>query len=206
LDALHLGDLDLCLFGAGRHRRLWERLGARVVEGGVVFTVWAPNARRGSVVGDFCAWDGRCHPMTFLGDSGVLECFVAGVEAGALYKFELETAVGDLVLRADPMARAAEHPPGTASRVAADRYDWRDDAWIEARPAKRPAEEPMAVYEVHLGSWRDGLSDGKTYRELAPRLVAHMQRYGFTHLELLPVNSRGDEPLPYRYRGRISST
>jgi 1,4-alpha-glucan branching enzyme len=189
-----VGELDLHLFSEGSHRRLWEALGARrtAVDGveGTAFSVWAPNARRVSVVGDFCRWDGRILPMRSLGGSGVFELFVPGVPSGALYKFEIRTREGAIRLKADPMARAAEVPPGTASRVATSSYLWGDADWMAARRTRDPAREPLAVYEVHLPSWDRVREEGNrplTYREIAPRLAEHATRLGFTHLELLPV-------------------
>ena len=189
-----LGDLDLHLFNEGTHRRLWEALGAhaRRVDGvdGTAFAVWAPSARRVSVVGDFCGWDGRVFPMRSLGSSGVFELFVPGVSPGALYKFEIKTRDGLLRLKTDPFARAMELPPGSASRVTVSSYHWGDDAWLAERTRRDPVREPMAVYEVHLGSWARVMEESNrplTYREIAPRLVEHARRFGFTHVELLPV-------------------
>ncbi len=189
-----IGDVDLFLFNEGNHHRLWEMLGAhpRTVDGaaGTAFAVWAPNARRVSVVGDFCGWDGRRHVMRPLASSGVWETFVPGVGPGALYKFEIETRDGRRLLKTDPVAQAMEHPPGTASRVFRSEHRWTDDAWLAARAATEHARAPMHVYEVHLGSWMRVPDEGHrslTYRELAPRLVAHARRLGFTHLELMPV-------------------
>ncbi len=189
-----LGDLDLHLFNEGTHRRLWEALGAhaRRVDGvdGTTFAVWAPSARRVSVVGDFCGWDGRVFPMRTLGSSGVFELFVPGVSPGALYKFEIKTRDGALRLKTDPFARAMELPPGSASRVTASSYRWGDEAWLAERARRDPVREPLAIYEVHLGSWARVIEEGNrplTYREIAPRLVEHVRRFGFTHIELLPV-------------------
>jgi 1,4-alpha-glucan branching enzyme len=189
-----LGDLDLHLLAAGDHRRLWEVLGAhpRSLGGveGVSFAVWAPNATRVSVVGDFCDWDGRAFPLRSRGDLGVWEGFVPGVGEGALYKFELATRGGALRLKTDPLAFSMELPPGTASRVYRSRFEWRDQEWLAARGRWDPSRSPLSVYEVHLGSWARVPEEGNrslTYRELAPRLVEHARRLGFTHLELLPI-------------------
>jgi len=190
-----LGDVDLHLFGEGTHRRLWDVLGAHVreVDGerGVAFAVWAPNAQRVSVVGDFCRWDGRLLPMRTLGVSGVFELFVPDVEPGALYKFELVTREGAIRTKTDPMAAAMEHPPATASRVVArEGYRWSDDAWIGARRERDVTHAPMAIYEIHLGSWRRKPEEGNrplTYREAAPLLAEHCRRLGFTYVELLPI-------------------
>ncbi|HKV51482.1 MAG TPA: 1,4-alpha-glucan branching protein GlgB, partial [Gemmatimonadaceae bacterium] len=188
-----LGEMDLHLFNEGTHLRLWDVFGAHVreIDGerGTSFAVWAPTARRVSVVGDFNGWDGRLLPMRSMGASGVFELFVPGVEPGAFYKFEILTADGALRVKSDPLAFAMELPPGTASRVAESRHRWADDAWIAARAATDPARGPMAIYEVHLGSWMRG-DDGQrvlTYREIAPALAEHVRTLGFTHVELLPI-------------------
>ncbi|HET7564776.1 MAG TPA: 1,4-alpha-glucan branching protein GlgB [Gemmatimonadaceae bacterium] len=190
-----IGDMDLHLFNEGTHRRLWQMLGAhpKTIDGeeGVAFAVWAPNARRVSVVGDFCHWDGRVFPMRMLGSSGVFELFVPGVEAGSLYKFEILTRDNRLRLKTDPFAFAMELPPGTASRVVhLDRFEWHDDEWMASRATRDHLREPMAVYEAHLGSWARVPEDGRrwlSYREIAPKMAAHARALGFTHIELLPI-------------------
>ena len=190
-----VGEVDLHLFNEGTHRRLWEVMGAHALtidgERGTAFAVWAPNAQRVSVVGDFNGWDGRLFPMRSLGGSGVFELFVPGVEPLALYKFELLTHDGALRLKTDPLARSMEVPPGTASRVPLpDEYQWHDQAWLESRSRGDPAREAMLIYEVHLGSWARVPEEGGrslTYREIAPRLVEHVKQMGFTHIELLPI-------------------
>ncbi|WP_024796605.1 1,4-alpha-glucan branching protein GlgB [Tomitella biformata] len=184
---------DLELFAAGRHPRLWEVLGAQPMLAstpsgaiaGTAFTVWAPHAAGVAVVGDFDGWTGFSAPMRRL-DCGVWEVFVPDLEAGELYKFRIRDSSGDPRDRADPMARAAELPSKTASRIDAGGlnaagYRWRDGAWLRRRGNLRT--QPMSVFEVHLGSWRVGLS----YRELAVELVAYVRELGFTHVELLPV-------------------
>jgi 1,4-alpha-glucan branching enzyme len=182
-----VGEMDLYLFGEGKHERLWEKLGAheQVVDGvaGTAFAVWAPNARSVRVVGDFNRWDGRLHPMRSLGSSGVWELFVPGAGAGAHYKYELVTAGGDLVLKADPMAFATEAPPATASVVYTSAYRWGDQEWMAARADRQTNSAPISIYEVHLGSWRKGLS----YRELAEQLTEYVAEMGFTHVEFMPV-------------------
>ncbi|MCG5052901.1 MAG: 1,4-alpha-glucan branching protein GlgB [Myxococcales bacterium] len=189
-----LGDLDLHLIGEGRHEKLYEKMGAHVMRMGSVegtsFTVWAPNARGVSVVGDFNGWDGRVNPMRMLGGSGIWELFLPGVGAGARYKFELRKAHGGIVLKADPYAQAAEHPPQTASVVVKSSYSFNDDAWLQQRKASNPWRSPFSVYEMHLGSWKRVPEDGNrsmTYRELAPEVADYLGRMGFTHVELLPV-------------------
>jgi 1,4-alpha-glucan branching enzyme len=189
-----LGDLDLHLIGEGTHRRLWEVLGShvRTIEGtpGTAFAVWAPNAAGVSLVGDFNRWDGRLCPMRSLGSSGIWELFVPEVAPGALYKYEIRTREGELRTKCDPYGREMELPPATATRVNVSSYGWGDQQWMHERAGKDPTREPMSIYEVHLGSWARVPEEGNrwlTYRELAPRLVAHMQKLGFTHLELMPV-------------------
>jgi 1,4-alpha-glucan branching enzyme len=190
-----LGDVDLHLFNEGTHRKLWEKLGAhaRVIDGvsGVSFAVWAPNARRVSVVGEFNGWDGRIYPMRSLGASGVFEIFIPEIKPGALYKYELVTPEGMLRLKSDPFAFKMEQYPGTASIVEAEPvYPWNDTEWLERRRGADLARAPISIYEVHLGSWARVPEEGNrplTYREIAPRLAEHVQRLGFTHVELMPV-------------------
>ena len=189
-----LGELDLHLLGEGSHQHLWRALGCHLREydgvAGASFAVWAPNARAVRVVGDFNLWDGRVHPMRLLGASGIWELFVPGVESGERYKFELVTARGGVILKADPVAFLAEQHPGTASIVAESSYDWADAAWLEKRAVRDHLHSPMSVYEVHLGSWRRCPEDGDrslTYRELAETLPDYVADLGFTHVELMPV-------------------
>ncbi|MGQ0617150.1 MAG: 1,4-alpha-glucan branching protein GlgB [Acidimicrobiia bacterium] len=188
-----LGEIDLHLIGEGRHERLWEVLGAhpRAHEGteGTAFAVWAPSARSVRVVGDFNLWDGRAHPMRTMGSSGVWELFVPGVGAGQRYKFEILTPTGELRLKADPLARAAEVPPGTASIIDRSDYAWADHDWLERRAERAGVTDAqMSTYEVHLGSWRHG-EGGRplSYRELAEQLPDYVADLGFTHVEFLPV-------------------
>jgi 1,4-alpha-glucan branching enzyme len=188
-----LGESDIYLLGEGTHLRAYERLGAHMVQmdgiDGVVFAVWAPNAKRVSVVGDFNLWDGRRHPMRFHPGAGIWEVFIPGVPEGTRYKYEIKTAIGDLLLKADPFAFGAERPPNTASVVCRiDRHEWQDEPWRQARGDFYA--KPMLIYEVHLGSWRRWPEDGNrwlTYRELASTLVPYVKDLGFTHIELLPI-------------------
>src|SRR6476661_4917066 len=190
-----LGEMDLYLFREGTHRRLWEMLGAHLedMDGdeGTAFAVWAPNAERVSVVGDWCGWDGRQFPMRRLGDSGLWELFVPGVSENALYKFELRTKEGTLRVKTDPLALKMEAAPGTASIVVREGvYPWNDSLWMTSRPHRDLPHEPILVYEVHLGSWARVPEEGNRalgYREIAPRLAEHVKGLGFTHVELLPV-------------------
>jgi 1,4-alpha-glucan branching enzyme len=185
---------DLHLLGEGTHFQAFDKLGARRIthgiRDGVHFAVWAPNARRVSVVGNFNAWDGRVHPMRALRPGGYWEIFIPDLGAGDPYKFEVNGADGSRVLKADPCGRYFETPPATASIVwDSPGYDWQDAAWIADRKRVDQWKRlPMSVYEVHLGSWQRGSDGGRlTYRELAERLVPYVKEMGFTHVELLPV-------------------
>jgi len=182
-----LGELDLHLVREGRHEELWKALGARPMthQGvtGTRFTVWAPNAQGVRVAGDFTCWDGTAHPMRSLGAAGVWELFVPGVGEGERYKFEVVGRDGGRVMKADPMARRTEVPPATASVVTASHYEWGDEEWLARRLGSAVHEEPFSVYEVHLPSWRPGL----TYRQLADELPAYVADLGFTHVQLMPV-------------------
>jgi len=189
-------DLDIYLFGEGTHHRAWEKMGAHpcVKDGveGTCFRVWAPNAARVSVVGDFNNWDRQTLPMTPVDVSGIWECFAGGVGDGALYKYYIESQFnGYSVEKADPYGFAAEMRPLTASRVwDLDKYEWLDTKWMKMRRNSVPYQKPMSIYEVHIGSWMRCPEDGNrwlTYRELAGRLVEYVREMGFTHVELLPV-------------------
>jgi 1,4-alpha-glucan branching enzyme len=186
-----LGEMDLHLFNEGRHERLWEILGAHPrtfttpdgqVEG-VAFAVWAPNAKGVSLIGEFNRWDGNEAQLRVLGSSGVWELFWPGFPVGGLYKFRVHGADGVVTDRADPFAFATEVPPQTASKVTTSNYVWRDEEWMTRRAKKNPVFEPMGTYEVHLASWRPGLS----YRQLASELTEYVVSQGFTHVEMLPV-------------------
>jgi len=182
-----LGEFDLHLFGEGRHEQLWTALGAEPMAhqgvAGTRFTVWAPNARGVRVAGDFSHWDGTAFPMRSLGSSGVWELFLPGVGEGARYKFEITSRHGHRFLKADPMARRTEVPPATASIVTASHHEWGDQDWLAHRGDTAVHEAPFSVYEIHLPSWRPGL----TYRQLAEELPAYVKDLGFTHLQLMPV-------------------
>ena len=191
-----LGPLDLHLFAEGNHWQLYEKLGAHLTEIGGVrgtsFHVWAPNAQRASVVGEFNAWDGRRHPMRKLLGCGVWEIFLPGVAEGAHYKFEIKQSHGGLAVKSDPFAFFAQHGLQTASLVFdLKRYAWSDAEWMEERRAKEWHRSPMSIYEVHLGSWQRKVEEGNrffSYRELADTLLPYVCGMGYTHLELLPVS------------------
>ncbi|WP_079149524.1 1,4-alpha-glucan branching enzyme [Streptomyces sp. EN27] len=182
-----IGELDLHLIGEGRHEELWRALGAEPMEhqgvAGTRFTLWAPNARGVRITGDFNYWDGTGFPMRSLGATGVWELFLPGVGEGALYKFDICRPDGSHTVRADPMARRTEVPPATASIVTAKHHEWQDADWMAHRGDRPVHEAPFSVYEVHLASWRPGL----TYRQLAEQLPAYVKDLGFTHVELMPV-------------------
>ena len=184
-----LGELDLYLIGEGRHEQLWKALGAQVKrdEAGVLlgtaFSVWAPNAQAVSLIGDHNFWDRNTHQMYRNGTSGIWETFVADISAGTKYKFAVCGVDGRWVDHADPMARATEIPPLTASVVEESTYSWSDSAWIQKRSQFQSWRSAVSVYEVHLGSWKLGLS----YRDLAIELVDYVKQQGFTHVEFLPV-------------------
>jgi len=186
-----LSDFDLYLISEGTHQHLWESLGARprTVDGiaGFSFAVWAPNARRVSVVGPFCGWDGRIFPMCRRSTSGIFEIFLPEVASGTLYKYEIVGRSGGLVMKADPLAGWSEKTPGTASRTFVSQHSWNDDAFMQHAAARDIQREAMAIYEVHLGSWHQGGGVEASYRELAPRLVEHVKTLGFNFIELLPV-------------------
>jgi 1,4-alpha-glucan branching enzyme len=186
-----LGEVDLHLIAEGRHEQLWQVLGAhpRRFDGvigdvdGTSFAVWAPNARAIRLVSDANSWDGRMHALRSLGGSGVWELFVPGLGVGTRYKFEILGRDGYWRQKADPMAYGTEVPPSTASVVVESTYEWRDDEWLATRAGSDPHNGPLSAYEVHLGSWRQGLS----YRELAEQLVGYVKDLGFTHVEFMPV-------------------
>ncbi|NNU80990.1 1,4-alpha-glucan branching protein GlgB [Halovulum dunhuangense] len=192
-----LGEMDEYLLGEGTHARLWTALGAHVMthEGvdGTHFAVWAPNASRVSVVGDFNGWNGRRHILRRRGASGIWEIFMPGLGEGTVYKYEILDADGRLLpLKADPVGFGAQHAPETASVVRDIRgYGWRDAPWIEARAERQTIHAPISIYEVHLGSWRRLAAEGDrplSYRELAKELVDYVVDLGFTHIELMPVS------------------
>jgi 1,4-alpha-glucan branching enzyme len=192
---LIMGEVDLHLFSEGNHLQLYEKFGAhlRRIDGddGVYFAVWAPNAQRVSVVGDFNGWDGRVNPMRRLLGSGVWELFLPGVREGAHYKFEIRTPGGALLLKADPFGLFSQHGKETSSMVYnLDRYQWSDREWMEARPARPLHTGAVSVYEVHLGSWRRKADEGNrslSYLELSETLIPYVAEMGYTHIELMPI-------------------
>ena len=194
-----LGEIDMHLFAEGTHRELAERFGAQLtqVDGvdGVCFSVWAPNARRVSVVGAFNGWDGRRHPMRLRSESGVWELFIPRLGAGESYKFEVLGRDGAVLpLKADPLARATELPPSTSSKVTGPlAHAWNDERWMNERERRHDIHAPLSIYELHAGSWQCEVDDGGAvshvynWRELGERLIPYVKEMGFTHIELLPI-------------------
>jgi 1,4-alpha-glucan branching enzyme len=207
-----VSELDLYLFGKGVHYQLYNMMGAKCIthQGvqGVKFLVWAPEAKRVSLVGDFNHWDGRINPMRCLGVSGVWELFVPGLKEGAKYKFEVKNKWGNLVIKADPYAFSTELRPATASVVAeVDRFQWTDQEWINRRSHKNFVTRPMNVYEVHLGSWKPKNDKFSNYREIAKELAAYCNEMGYTHVELLPIQEHPlDESWGYQVSGFYAVT
>ena len=209
---------DLEEFGKGIHYTIYEKLGAHpmVLDGveGTYFAVWAPNAARVSVVGDFNLWDGRRHPMIKRKEAGIHELFIPGVTAGSCYKYEIKTKQGLPMLKADPYANAAELRPDTASVIAdLSDFTWTDEKWLAGRRTADYKKEPLLIYEVHLGSWRRPEGDGEdgrefyTYRELAPMLASYVKEMGYTHVELLPIMEHPlDESWGYQVTGYYAPT
>jgi 1,4-alpha-glucan branching enzyme len=188
-----LGDLDLHLFGEGKHERIYEKLGAHSTthEGqpGVAFAVWAPNAHKVSVVGNFNSWDSSKHEMRPLAGSGVWALFIPGLKDGELYKYAIDSRLGE-IFKADPYAFMMEVPPDTSSIVYTSHYKFRDRAWIKNRANRHAWREPLSIYEVHMGSWRRITEEENrplTYREIAPQLADYALENGFTHVEFLPL-------------------
>ena len=209
-----ISEFDLHLFGEGRHWHVYRILGSHEVEvdgvRGVRFAVWAPNAERVSVVGDFNRWDGRVYPMRVRGGSGVWELFIPGLEAGHLYKYEIRNReTGAILLKADPYAQLFELRPNTASEIVSpSAWAWQDGAWMEHRRSWDWQHAPLSIYEVHLGSWRRGPDGGfLDYRTLAHELVRYVKEQGYTHVELLPITEHPlDASWGYQTTGYFAPT
>ena len=209
-----LPEFDQHLFGEGKHWHIYQKLGGHLhtVDGidGVFFALWAPNAGRVSVVGDFNRWDGRCHPMRSLGGGGLWELFIPDLQEGCFYKFEiLNRDSNQILVKTDPYGQQFEFRPNTSSVVTKeDSYTWQDQAWIKERVKHDWLHEPMSIYEVHLGSWkRDNLGNFLNYRELAVQLVDYVKQMGFTHIELLPITEHPlDASWGYQTTGYFAPT
>jgi len=208
-------EFDRHLFNSGTHYRLYDKLGAQLRsidnDQGTLFRVWAPSARRVSVIGDFNFWDGRVHQMRTIGDSGVWELFIPGIGEGELYKFEIKTRDKDILEKVDPFHFFAEKRPKSASIVAdIGRYRWHDAQWMEERARRDTYRAPMSIYEVHLGSWRrspDNPDEFLSYRDLARDLIPYVKEMGFTHIELLPIMEHPlDESWGYQVTGYYAAT
>jgi 1,4-alpha-glucan branching enzyme len=206
-----LGEMDLYLFGQGTHYELHNRFGGRLMNHqgvpGVSFAVWAPSAKAVSLVGDVNHWDGRTLPMRSLGSSGVWELFVPGLDAGAMYKFEVITATGQRLIKTDPLGLWFEMRPKTSAIVAdPNQYHWKDSSWMEHRKT-HSLNTPMAIYEVHLGSWKRHNGAFPNYRELGNELAEYCTKMGFTHVELMPVAEHPlDESWGYQITGYFAPT
>jgi 1,4-alpha-glucan branching enzyme len=210
-----LGDMDRYLFNSGTHYKLYDKLGAHGVTidaiEGTIFRVWAPGARRVSVIGNFNSWDGRVHQMRSLENSGIWEIFIPGIAEHELYKFEIRTQYRDLLIKSDPFQFYGELRPKTASIVCSlDHYSWNDSEWLAKRGSNKPYDQPISIYEVHLGSWRRDPGDPErflTYREAADLLVPYVKEMGFTHIELMPVMEHPlDESWGYQVTAYYSVT
>ncbi|WP_428354018.1 1,4-alpha-glucan branching protein GlgB [Methyloprofundus sp.] len=209
-----LPEFDQHLFGEGRHWHIYKKLGAHLlnVEGvdGVLFSVWAPNADRVSLVTEFNNWDGRCQPMRILGGSGIWEIFIPGLSEGCLYKYEiLNRDSQQISVKTDPYGQQFEFRPQTASRVVDESsYEWKDKQWIDKRLKHDWLSEAMSIYEVHLGSWkRDEQGNFLSYRDLAHQLVEYVEYLGFTHIELLPITEHPlDASWGYQTTGYFAPT
>ncbi len=187
-----ISELDLYLFAEGNHRQLGKCLGAQAMQidgvPGVRFAVWAPNARRVSVVGDFNGWDGRRHLMRLRYPAGVWELFIPRLQPGEVYKYELLGPDGLLPLKADPVALATEMPPATGSRVPDPTpFPWQDQSWMQQRRERQGVDRPLSIYELHAGSWQWVENRAPTWDELADRLIPYISDLGFTHIELMPI-------------------
>ena len=192
--------IDISLFNEGKHYSIYEKMGAHpmTVDGvdGVLFAVWAPNADRVSVVGNFNNWDGRRHPMRKLDYSGIYELFIPGNLVGEIYKYEIKAKSGQVFMKSDPYAFSSEVRPANASRIVDISYKWKDAAWMEQRENKNTDEQPMAIYEVHLGSWKRP-TDGRefyNYRDIASLLADYLLMMNYNYVELMPIMEHPYDP------------
>jgi 1,4-alpha-glucan branching enzyme len=210
-----LGEDDRFLFNFGTNYEIYNHMGAQPGMyskiTGTIFRVWAPSASRISVIGDFNGWDGRVHPMRNLGSSGIWELFLPGIEENEIYKFEIRTMSGKILVKSDPFQFFGEHRPKTASMVRyLDHYQWNDKKWQESREDCHPYDKAMSIYEMHPGSWQRDPSNPErflTFRELADKLIPYVQQLGFTHIELMPVMEHPlDESWGYQVTGPFSLT
>lgn len=212
-------DYDRFLFGQGNHHQIYRKLGAHLIESegvqGTLFAVWAPNATRVSVVGEFNQWNGQKHPMQIHPDAGVWEVFIPEVKDGTIYKYEIKTHSGDILLKTDPYGFAMEHRPATASIVSdIEGFEWKDEKWMKERAEKNAIQQPINIYEVHLGSWKrmdhedkEEYPDGRflTYQEAELSLIPYAKEMGYTHIEMLPISEHPlDASWGYQVTGYFS--
>src|SRR5438093_3202039 len=212
---LVLTEHDVYLLAEGTFQRSWERLGGHPMEvdgrQGVLFAVWAPNAAQVSVIGSHNGWDPAAHPLVRHGAAGIWETFIPGVSLGTLYKYHVVSQRGSVADKADPYAFYAEAPPGTASVVYdLSGYEWHDGEWLADRPERQRHDRPLAIYEVHAGSWRRVPEEGNrslSYRELARQLAPYVKEMGFTHIELMPITEYPvDQSWGYQVSGYFAPT
>jgi len=210
-----LTDYDTHLYGSGTHYEIYKKLGSHQLEiddvQGTIFRVWAPSARRVSVIGDFNYWDGRVHQMRVLGSSGIWELFIPGITQGEIYKYEIRTGQGNIIEKGDPFQFHAEIRPKTASVVwSLEGYEWNDSEWLNKRSKSNIYEQPFSIYELHMGSWqRDPSDPGRflSFRELAGTLIPYVKKMGFTHIELMPIMEHPfDESWGYQTTGYYAVT
>lgn len=206
------GEMDSHLFGLGTHYEIYKKMGAHVVKhqgvNGIRFVVWAPSAKRVSLVADFNFWDGRTNPMRSMGQSGVWELFIPNLQKGERYKFEIKTQGGEIRVKADPYAFSSEMRPLTASIVTGfDEHQWKDEAWMQKREKAAHLSQPINVYEVHLGSWKLNHGHYLSYKELAHELAKYCSEMNYTHIELLPILEHPlDESWGYQVSGFYAPT
>jgi 1,4-alpha-glucan branching enzyme len=207
-----IGEMDTFLFNQGTHYKIYEVLGAHIIEHqgcvGTKFAVWAPNAKQVALVGDFNQWDGRINPMRSMGPSGVWELFIPGLGMHEKYKFEIRTQEGHIKIKADPYANQFELRPNNASIVTTwKNHEWKDQTWIDERVRRQHIDAPLNIYEIHLGSWRRRNGQFMNYRELAHEVALYCQEMGFTHIELMPIEEHPlDESWGYQVTGFYAPT
>ena len=208
-----IGELDIHLFAEGKHHHAYRFMGAhlKTIDGieGSLFCVWCPTVQRISVVGDFNGWDGRCHPMRSLGESGLWELFIPALTAGDSYKYEIFSQENKILTKTDPYARSMALRPDTTSHIVSNEpYDWQDKKWLKQREDFDWQHQPVSVYELHAGSWqRDDPESFLNWREIAKRLIPYILELGYTHIELMPISEHPlDQSWGYQVTGFFAPT